>query len=100
MRRIGALLTIGFLATGLSTGPLAMAQAPGLAPAQPRTGGLDVADHRDAAPPPIRGVDSKRWESWSAMRTAADPLLGWKIGMRSTAFPGASLTRLWKKQTP
>jgi hypothetical protein len=52
---------------------------------------LDVADHRDAAPPPIRGVDSKRWESWSAMRTAADPLLGWKIGMRSNAFPGASL---------
>lgn len=83
MRRISAVLTVGLLAT-LST--LLAAQPP----AAPRPGTLDVADHREAAPPPIRGVDSKRWESWSAMRTAADPLLGWKIGMRSTAFPGAS----------
>jgi hypothetical protein len=49
--------------------------------------GLDVADHRAFAPPPARGIDSKRWESWSNMRMAATPLLGWKIGLRTEAFP-------------
>jgi type 1 glutamine amidotransferase/sugar phosphate isomerase/epimerase len=77
------------------TGELAEAQAP--APGQQRAGTLDVADHRDVAPPPIRGIDSKRWESWSAMRTAADPLLGWKIGMQGTTFPGASLEQALEK---
>ena len=53
--------------------------------------GLDVADHRAFAPPPARGIDSKRWESWSNMRMAATPLLGWKIGLRTEAFPGKYL---------
>ena len=34
-----------------------------------------------AQTPPKRGFESKRWEPWSAMRMAAAPILGWKIGL-------------------
>jgi type 1 glutamine amidotransferase/sugar phosphate isomerase/epimerase len=50
----------------------------------------------EPAPTPIRGIESTRWEPWSAMRTAAEPILGWKIGMRSTSFPGASFAQAIK----
>ncbi|HWB32114.1 MAG TPA: ThuA domain-containing protein [Acidobacteriaceae bacterium] len=96
MPRTSAALIASSLAATLLTSAFALAQPP--AAAQQRAGGgLDVADHREFAPPPTRGIDSKRWESWSAMRTAADPLLGWKIGMRSTDFPGASLEEALQK---
>jgi len=75
---------------------VARGQAASGTPARPG-GGLDVADRREVAPPPVRGIESKRWESWSAMRMAADPLLGWKIGMRSIDFPGASLEQAIEK---
>jgi type 1 glutamine amidotransferase/sugar phosphate isomerase/epimerase len=55
------------------------------------SGGLDVADRRAFAPPPARGINSKRWESWSNMRMAATPLLGWRIGLRTDAFPNLYL---------
>jgi type 1 glutamine amidotransferase/sugar phosphate isomerase/epimerase len=58
---------------------------------------LDAADRREFAPPPMRAIESKRWESWSKMRTAAGPILGWKIGIRSDSFPGASFADALEK---
>jgi type 1 glutamine amidotransferase/sugar phosphate isomerase/epimerase len=45
-----------------------------------------------ARPPysgPVRGSQSKRWEPWSAMRTAITPVLGWKLGIDAASFPQA-----------
>jgi type 1 glutamine amidotransferase/sugar phosphate isomerase/epimerase len=77
---------IGVLATSLFAAGVLAAQVsqPVLQPAPQRV------PAEEPAPTPVRGIDSKRWEPWSAMRTAADQVLGWKIGMRSDAFPGAS----------
>jgi len=36
--------------------------------------------------PPGRGVASVRWEPWSAMRSAATAIVGWKIGARIESF--------------
>src|SRR5438874_11437870 len=36
---------------------------------------------------PGRGAESIRWEDWSAMRSAASSILGWKVGVRSDQFP-------------
>ena len=43
-----------------------------------------------ARPPyggPVRGAESKRWEPWSAMRTAVTPVLGWRFGIDTGSFP-------------
>jgi type 1 glutamine amidotransferase/sugar phosphate isomerase/epimerase len=43
-----------------------------------------------ARPPysgPVKGAQSKRWEPWSAMRTAITPVLGWKLGIDAGSFP-------------
>ncbi|MFL6417485.1 MAG: ThuA domain-containing protein [Bryobacteraceae bacterium] len=67
-----------FLATSL--GVLAASEGFSQSPAAPVT----------AAPPrvavPGRGIESVRWEPWSAMRTAAAPILGWKIGVSGGAL--------------
>jgi type 1 glutamine amidotransferase/sugar phosphate isomerase/epimerase len=86
MKKFGTLAIIVF-ASGL-----VLAQAPQQAPLQ--APGRVPAE--EPAPPPVRGAYSTRWEPWSAMRTAADQVLGWKIGMQSTAFPGASLAEALK----
>ena len=42
-----------------------------------------------ARPPysgPVRGAQSKRWEPWSAMRSAITPILGWKLGIDAGSF--------------
>lgn len=85
-RKFGALAMVVF-ASGL-----VLAQAPQQAPQQAPT----RVPAEEPAPTPIRGIDSTRWEPWSAMRTAADPILGWKIGMRSTSFPGTSFAQAIK----
>src|SRR5882762_8882890 len=51
-------------------------------------GGLISA--QSARPPyngPVRGGESKRWEPWSAMRTAVTPILGWKFAIDTGSFP-------------
>ncbi|HTF65505.1 MAG TPA: ThuA domain-containing protein [Edaphobacter sp.] len=75
----------------------AAAFAQSAAPAAPAPGSLDAADRRTSAPPPMRGTESKRWESWSNMRMAASPLLGWKIGIRADAFPNLYLADALEK---
>src|SRR5437868_7840765 len=40
--------------------------------------------------PPGRGAESIRWEDWSAMRSAASSILGWKVGVRADQFPQAT----------
>src|SRR5437899_2891379 len=36
---------------------------------------------------PGRGAEAKRWEDWSAMRSAASSILGWRVGVRAASFP-------------
>ena len=40
---------------------------------------------------PRPGREAKRWEPWSAMRTAAAPLLGWKVGIAADNLPHLTL---------
>ena len=40
-----------------------------------------------APPQPARGAQATRWEDWSAMRSAANAVLGWKVGIRAASFP-------------
>ena len=54
---------------------------------------------QSAGPPPTarvvipgRGVESKRWEPWSAMRTAAASVLGWKVGVAADSFSQLSFS--------
>lgn len=77
----------------------AMTAAPQSSSPSPQVPGnsLDAADRREFAPPPMRGIESKRWESWSKMRTAADHILGWKIGLRSDSFRGLSFAEALEK---
>jgi type 1 glutamine amidotransferase len=42
---------------------------------------------------PVKGGQSKRWEPWSAMRTAITPVLGWKLGIDTASFPQADFDR-------
>ncbi|HEY0263063.1 MAG TPA: ThuA domain-containing protein [Granulicella sp.] len=53
---------------------------------------LDASDRRAEYPPPLRGIEAKRWESWSNMRMGATAMLGWKIGIQSNAFPNTYFT--------
>lgn len=53
---------------------------------------LDAADRRPEYPTPLRGIETKRWESWSNMRMGATAMLGWKIAVRSDAFPNTYVT--------
>ena len=39
-----------------------------------------------SVPPPGRGIASVRWEPWSAMRSAAAAILGWKIGVQESSL--------------
>ena len=39
---------------------------------------------------PVRGIESKRWEPWSSMLTAAAPLLGWTVAISTDNFPGST----------
>ncbi|HEY3454495.1 MAG TPA: ThuA domain-containing protein [Bryobacteraceae bacterium] len=67
------------LSLGL-TGIIAIALAQTLpSPARPPYGG------------PVRGAESKRWEPWSAMRTAITPILGWRLGIDTGSFPHLDL---------
>src|SRR3954464_8469234 len=45
---------------------------------------------RGGPPAPGRGAESIRWEDWSAMRSAASTILGWKVGVRADNFPQAT----------
>ncbi len=50
---------------------------------------ISSAQTSAARPPysgPVRGAQSKRWEPWSAMRTAITPVLGWKLGIDAGSF--------------
>jgi type 1 glutamine amidotransferase/sugar phosphate isomerase/epimerase len=38
------------------------------------------------------GREATRWEPWAAMRTAATPLLGWKVGITADSFPHLTLS--------
>src|SRR5579862_8746003 len=82
-KRIG-LFALSILATGMAASQ----------PAPPTQGQAVAAQ---PLPTPTRGVESKRWEPWSAMRTAADQIVGWKIGVRSDAFPGATFAEALEK---
>jgi type 1 glutamine amidotransferase/sugar phosphate isomerase/epimerase len=68
------------------TVPAALAQSPGQ-PAASGNGG--VQGNRGSGPQP--GREAQRWEPWSAMRTAAGPLLGWKVGIAADSFPHLTL---------
>ena len=46
---------------------------------------------------PGRGVESKRWEPWSAMRTAAALVLGWKVGVAGDSFSQLSFSEAVEK---
>jgi type 1 glutamine amidotransferase len=39
-----------------------------------------------AVPAPGRGTASVRWEPWSAMRSAAAAIMGWKIGVQASSL--------------
>jgi hypothetical protein len=65
---------------------LCFAVASGIA----QTSSAPIAVPSPARPPyggPVRGADSKRWEPWSAMRTAVTPILGWRFGIDTGSFP-------------
>lgn len=50
---------------------------------------IGPAQTSPARPPysgPVKGSQSKRWEPWSAMRTAITPILGWKLGIDAGSF--------------
>jgi type 1 glutamine amidotransferase/sugar phosphate isomerase/epimerase len=85
--RISSLLAL-ILATAVSA---AMAQSQGQ-PATPTSGNaqLGVQGNRGTGPTP--GREAKRWEPWSAMRTAAAPILGWKVGIAADSFPHLTLS--------
>src|ERR1700761_7369333 len=84
--RISSLLAL-ILASAVSS---ALAQSPGqTAPAAGGNGQLGVQVNRGTGPTP--GREAKRWEPWSAMRTAAAPLLGWKVGIAAESFPHLTL---------
>ncbi len=38
------------------------------------------------------GREAMRWEPWSAMRMAAAPILGWKVGIAADSFPHLTLS--------
>jgi type 1 glutamine amidotransferase/sugar phosphate isomerase/epimerase len=85
--RISSLLAL-ILASAV---PSALAQSPG----QPATatggnGQNGVQGNRGTGPTP--GREAIRWEPWSAMRTAAAPLLGWKVGIAADSFPHLTLS--------
>ncbi len=57
----------------------------------PGPSSLPAAQTAAAAPPqriviPGRGVESKRWEPWSSMRTGAAAVLGWRVGVTGDSF--------------
>ena len=59
---------------------------------------------QNASPPaaarvviPGRGAESKRWEPWSAMRTAAALVLGWKVGVAGDSFNQLSFSEAVEK---
>ena len=70
------LLLIAAVASGTAIGPAQTSSPPATlaAPARPPYSG------------PVRGAQSKRWEPWSAMRTAITPILGWKLGIDAGSF--------------
>src|SRR5579871_4979182 len=89
MHKYAPLLTVVLL------GPIpALAQPPQSPnPANsPAAFSLDASDRRPEYPTPLRGIEAKRWESWSNMRMGATAMLGWKIGIRSDAFPNTYFT--------
>jgi type 1 glutamine amidotransferase/sugar phosphate isomerase/epimerase len=65
--------------------PTVLAQAPGNT--AERGGSGDRAAQNAA-----RGALSIRWENWSAMRSAAGPILGWNVGIAATSFPQLSFS--------
>jgi len=86
--RISSLLAL-ILASAV---PAALAQTPG----QPATttsgsGQNGLQGNRGTGSTP--GREAKRWEPWSAMRTVAAPLLGWKVGIAAESFPRLTLSK-------
>jgi type 1 glutamine amidotransferase/sugar phosphate isomerase/epimerase len=72
----GALLTV--LTLVLASATPAQAQAPRGAGAPPRGGAQSTG-------PPV-GTASVRLEDWGQMRTAASPILGWRVGVATRGF--------------
>jgi type 1 glutamine amidotransferase/sugar phosphate isomerase/epimerase len=85
--------SIPLLALAFQVSLPALSQAPSTPPTNPpMVFSLDASDRRAEYPTPLRGVEAKRWESWSNMRMGATAMLGWKIGIRSDAFGKTYLT--------
>jgi type 1 glutamine amidotransferase/sugar phosphate isomerase/epimerase len=74
--------------------PSALAQSPGQpATAADGNGQNGFQGNRGGetnAPRP--GREATRWEPWSAMRMAAAPILGWKVGIAADSFPHLTLS--------
>jgi type 1 glutamine amidotransferase/sugar phosphate isomerase/epimerase len=71
--------------------PSALAQSPGqTATTASGSGQNGFQGNRGTGPTP--GREAKRWEPWSAMRMAAAPLLGWKVGIAADSFPHLTLS--------
>jgi type 1 glutamine amidotransferase/sugar phosphate isomerase/epimerase len=85
--RISSLLAL-ILASAVSS---ALAQSPGqTATAASGNGQVGVQGNRGTGPTP--GREATRWEPWSAMRTAAAPILGWKVGIAAESSPHLTLS--------
>ena len=63
--------------------PSAGAQSPGQTATREQRGGPNA---------PRPGREASRWEPWSAMRMAAAPILGWKVGIAAESFPHLTLS--------
>jgi type 1 glutamine amidotransferase len=80
--QLGRILVIGLV--------VSLAVVSGQTPAVPPRNGGGGAPGRGAGAGPGRGSASVRWEAWSAMRSAATAIVGWKIGPRADSFPQLS----------
>ncbi len=76
----------------------AVLSAPAQSPEQPGTaihgnGHNGFQGAQPGAPnAPRPGREAVRWEPWSAMRMAAAPILGWKVGIAAASFPHLTLS--------